>query len=112
MRDPIFKADGVNDEQVTIPPGQTELSPSGRGISMDELMRNAIQSCEHTPAHALAEHIRSKPPDRAKFRTRKEYFDALSSQLFEVLDVSKSVLLLSGVRSSGTAKHIGVSTVS
>ena len=111
MRDPIFKAEGVNDERVAGPPGQAD-SPSGRAMSMDELMRNAIQSCEHTPAHALAEHIRTKPPDRAKFRTRKEYYDALSSQLFEVLDVSKSVLLFAGVRSSGTAKHIGVSTVS
>ena len=120
MHEPLTVAKGDIDARVAIQQGQPENLPSGRGFSMetnvmetyvDELMRNAIQSCEHTPIHAFAEHIRSKPPDRKSFRTLKEYYDALSSKLFEALDMSKSVLLHAGARSSGPAKHIGMSTV-
>ena len=73
----------------------------------EDLMRNAN---EINQIHAEVYRARSKPPDRSNFESGKEYIAAMSSQLFELLDLSKSVLMSSASRKSAQ-KDIGMSTV-
>ena len=75
----------------------------------EDVARNASESNQ---IHAEVYRARSKPPDRRNFKNGKEYIAAMSFQLFEMLDMSKTVLMSSASkRQYDSQKDIGTSTV-
>jgi hypothetical protein len=83
-----------------------DLAANSDCQTSEDVMRKVNESNHHAEVYRA----RTKPPDRSNFESGKEYIAAMSSQLFELLDLSRSVLMPSASRKS-TQKGIGLSTV-